>query len=466
MRSCTPERRLDFCSVFRHRQCPRTVASVHDSQSSSSSSRPRRVARLIAVGDELLSGDTINTNATDLAVRCRELGLTLDRVITVRDRIHEISAAVRDAASADVCFVCGGLGPTSDDLTAEALALAAGDTLKRDAEALARLEAKFKAMGYEMPDINRKQADFPSTATIVPNPIGSAEGFCVAVEGTPVYSMPGVPRELRRMFDSEIGPALAKRFELAAAPRRIYRAIGRGESSIAKLIEPIVEGARKTPGLESLFVHYRASTPQVLVVLEAEPSETVDVAAALSELDAAILEAMSPAVYGIGEATMAERVVSALTQANLRISTAESCTAGGLGATITAVAGSSAVFEGGIISYSNDVKMKLLGVPSADLEAHGAVSEPVAKAMAEGAREATGSDLSVGITGIAGPGGGTPEKPVGTVHIDVFDGEVHLHKKLQLRGNRGTVRHCSQQWALKLVWDRLCARGLASPRCQ
>ncbi len=442
------------------------MASVHDSQTSSSSSRSRRVARLIAVGDELLSGDTVNTNARDLAARCRELGLTLDRVVTVRDRIHEISAAVRDAASADVCFVCGGLGPTSDDLTAEALALAAGDTLQRDAEALARLEAKFEAMGYEMPDINRKQADFPSTATIVPNPIGSAEGFCVLIEGTPVYSMPGVPRELRRMFDHEIGPALAQRFELAAAPRRIYRAIGRGESSIAKLIEPIAEEARKTPGLESLFVHYRASTPQVLVVLEAEPSATVDVPTALAELDASILEAMSPAIYGIGEATMAERVVAALGEAGLRISTAESCTAGGLGATITEVPGSSAVFEGGIIAYSNDVKMKLLGVPAADLEAHGAVSEPVAKAMASGARRVTGSDLSVAITGIAGPGGGTTEKPVGTVHIDVFDGEVHLHQKLQLRGNRGTVRHCSQQWALKLVWDRLCAHGLASPRFQ
>ncbi|MCR9162262.1 MAG: CinA family nicotinamide mononucleotide deamidase-related protein [Nannocystaceae bacterium] len=432
----------------------------------SSSSRHPRVARLVAVGDELLSGDTVNTNATDLAVRCRELGLTLDRVVTVRDRIPEISAAVRDAASADVCFVCGGLGPTSDDLTAEALALAAGDTLVRDEAALARLEAKFAAMGYEMPDINRKQADFPSSATIVPNPIGSAEGFCVTVDGTPVYSMPGVPRELRRMFDDEIGPALAKRFELDAAPRRIYRAIGRGESSIAKLIEPIVAQARKTPGLESLFVHYRASTPQVLVVLEAPPSASVDVPAALASLDEAVLGAMSPALYGIGEATMAQRVVTALERANLRICTAESCTAGGLGATLTDVPGSSAVFDGGIIAYSNDVKMALLGVSEADLEAHGAVSAPVAKAMAEGARKATGSDLCVGITGIAGPGGGSPEKPVGTVHIDVFDGEVHLHKKLQLRGNRGTVRHCSQQWALKLVWDRLCARGLASPRCE
>ncbi len=437
------------------------MTPVHDS-ASTSPSRSLRIGRLVAVGDELLSGDTVNTNASDLAVCCRELGITLDRVITVRDRLDEISAAVREAAGADVCFVCGGLGPTSDDRTAQGVALAAGEVLKRDPDALARLEGKFAAMGYEMPDMNRKQADFPSSATIVPNPIGTAEGFMVEIEGTPVYAMPGVPRELRRMLGEEIGPALRQRFELTPSPRRMYRAIGRGESSIARAIEPIVAKARQRPGLESMIVHYRASNPQVLVVLEAEPRGDVDVAAALAELDAQVIPAMEPAIYGIGEATMAQHVVDALGRAGLRLSTAESCTAGGLGAAITDVPGSSAVFEGGIISYSNAVKIRSLGVDPALLEAHGAVSEPVARAMAEGARTATRSDLSVGITGIAGPDGGSPEKPVGTVHIDVFDGEAHLHKKLQLRGNRGTVRHSSQQWALKLIWDRLRARGLAS----
>ncbi len=415
----------------------------------------------------MLSGDTVNTNATDLASRCRELGITLDRVVTVRDRIEEISAAIRQSADADVCFVCGGLGPTSDDRTAEAVAHAAGVELKRDDAAVERLKAKFAAMGYEMPAMNLKQADFPATATIVANPIGSAEGFMVPVPtagGCPVYAMPGVPREMRRMFDTEIGPALAKRFELSPTPRRIYRALGRGESSLAHAIEPIVQQARERAGLESLFVHYRATSPQVLVVLEAGSSvgSNAEVQAALGELDAQIVEAMEPAIYGVGEETLAERVVDALGRAGLRLCTAESCTAGGLGATITAVPGSSAVFDGGVISYANAVKIGLLGVDPQVLETHGAVSEPVARAMAEGARKATGSDLSVSITGIAGPDGGSAEKPVGTVHIDVFDGDVHLHKKLKLRGNRGNVRHCSHQWALKLVWDRLCARGLAS----
>ncbi len=408
----------------------------------------------------------MNTNASELGARCRELGITLERVITVRDRIEEISAAIRQCgADADVCFVSGGLGPTSDDRTAEAAAHAAGVELRRDAAAVLRLEAKFAAMGYEMPAMNLKQADFPATATIVPNPIGTAEGFMVPVGGCPVYVMPGVPREMRRMFDTEVGPAVAQRFQLVPTPRRIYRALGRGESSLAHSIEPIVARARLRPGLESLFVHYRATSPQVLVVLEAEPvpgSNELDVRAALRDLDASILEAMEPAVYGIGDATLAARVVDALRLSGLRISTAESCSAGGLGAAITAVPGASAVFDGGIIAYANAVKVGLLGVAPALLETHGAVSEPVARAMAEGARKASGSDLCVSITGIAGPGGGTAEKPVGTVHIDVFDGKAHLHKKLKLRGNRGNVRHCSQQWALKLVWDLLCARGLAS----
>jgi len=418
-------------------------------------------ARLVAVGDELLSGDTVNTNASDLAARCRRLGLTLDRVVTVRDRVEEISAAVREAAAADVCFVCGGLGPTSDDRTAQAVAHAATDVLALRDDALVRLEAKFAAMGYPMAPMNRKQAEFPCSASILANPIGSAEGFMVEVDGTPVYVMPGVPRECRRMFDEEVAPAVTRRFSLRPTPRRIYRAIGRGESSLAEAIEPILARARTRPALQSLLVHYRASTPQVLVVLEVDDA---DAAPALAQLDAEILSAMQPAVYGVGEATMAERVVRELCDASLRLSTAESCTAGGLGAALTAVPGASAVFEGGIIAYSNALKVGLLDVEPALLDAHGAVSEPVAKAMAEGARKATRSDLSVSITGIAGPGGGTPEKPVGTVHIDVFDGDEHLHKRLKLRGNRGTVRHCSQQWALKLVWDRLLARGLATVR--
>ncbi len=452
-----------------------TVPAVNTHSAADETSAPRSdaatspvVARIVSVGDELLSGDTVNTNATGMAEACRRLGVVVEQVVTVRDRIDEIVAAVQAAAaSADVCFVSGGLGPTTDDRTTEAVAAAAEVEVVRDDAALARIEGKFAAMGYTMAPMNAKQADFPAGATILPNPIGTAEGYVVSVAGCPVFVTPGVPREMKKMFAEQITPQLRESFALQAVPRRMYRALGRGESSLAKVVEPIVEAARaRSSGLASSFLHYRASTPEVLVILEGTAGASGHAAteAELQSLDAEISAAMAPALYGIGEATLPARVVDALTHAGLTLSVAESCTAGGTGRTITSVPGSSAAFLGGIVAYSNALKTALLGVEEALLQAHGAVSEPVAKAMAEGARKATGSDLCVAITGIAGPGGGSAEKPVGTVHIDVFDGEAHLHKKLKLRGNRGTVQHCAELWALKLVWDRLHARGLASVR--
>ena len=213
-----------------------------------------------------------------------------------------------------------------------------------------------------------------------------------------------------------------------------------------------------------MFVHYRASMPQVLVILEATPGPdgARATAAELASLDAEMIEALAPGVYGIGEAELPTRVVTALTDAGLRLACAESCTGGGFGAMVTSVAGSSACFRGGVISYDNEIKERLLGVPAQMLAAHGAVSEPVARAMALGTRDRLGSDLGVGITGIAGPGGATPGKPVGTVHIAVADAGETFHQALRLHGNRGTVQRASAQWALKLVWDRLVARGAAA----
>ena len=422
-------------------------------------------AEMIAVGDELLAGDTINTNAAFIGQRCRALGIVLRHVATVRDRVSEVVAAVDLAARrCDVCFMSGGLGPTTDDLTTEAVAAAAGVPLRRDAEAEARLEAKFRAFGVAMPDANRKQADFPEGATILANPIGSAEGFAVDLHGCRIFVMPGVPREVHRMLTEEIEPDIRSRFELRSVPRRVYRLLGRGESSVARSLEPVIEAARaRSPGLAAMFVHYRAAMPEVSVTFEAVPGEDGVAATAeeLASLDGPVFEVLSPAVYGIGRADLAPRLLEALRKAGLRLSTAESCTGGGVGKLLAAVSGASDVFDGGVISYSNAVKMKLLGVPEESLAQHGAVSEPVARAMACGAREATGSDLGVGITGIAGPSGGSAEKPVGTVHIAVSDAEGIEHKKLQLRGKRGSVQKSAELWALKLVWDRLRARGLA-----
>lgn len=431
------------------------------------------VAQLLTVGDELLAGDIVDGNKARLAACARALGFEVRRALSVRDRLDEIVSALREAADqAHVCLVSGGLGPTTDDLTTAAVAEAAGRPLRRDPDAVARLEEKFRRFGVPMPPANLKQADFPDGAEILPNPVGSAEGLgCMLPSARAdgracqVFVMPGVPRELERMLAEQVVPRLRERFSLRPVPRRIYRVLGLGESTVAARIEGLLAAAReRSPGLAAMYVHYRASMPQVTVALEATPDGSGAQATEdeLASLDAEMVEALGPALYGIGQAELAPRVVEALVGAGLRFATAESCTGGGLGALVTSVAGSSACFRGGIISYDDDVKRRLLGVPADMLAAHGAVSEPVARAMALGARQQLGSDLAAGITGIAGPGGGSTEKPVGTVHIAIADGTETFHRALQLRGGRGMVQHASVLWALKLLWDRLVARGLAS----
>jgi nicotinamide-nucleotide amidase len=422
-------------------------------------------AYVLTVGDELLAGDITDTNLVHFARRCRALGIELRHASTVRDRIDEIAAAVTSAAAgAQVCLISGGLGPTSDDLTAEAVALAAGVPLQRDDAAIARLEAKYRAFGRVMPEANRKQADFPRGADILDNPIGTAEGFCARVGECRVFVMPGVPREMKKMFAEQVEPRLQAAFTLQPVVRRTYRILGHGESTVAERIEPILAAARaRSPRLAAVYVHYRASMPEVTVILEGlrGPAGGASMEE-LATLDAPIVEALQPGIYGIGQAELAARVVAALRDANLWLGAAESCTGGGLGAAITAVPGASACLRGVVVAYDNSIKEGLLGVPSQMLAEHGAVSEPVARALASGARTRLGSDLAVAITGIAGPSGGTPEKPVGTVHIAVSDESEISHLRLQLRGDRGSVQRAATRWALKLVWDRLVARGVAS----
>jgi len=424
---------------------------------------------IVNIGDELLSGDVINTNAAFLSDRCRKLGFVVERAHVVRDRVEEIVAVLRDVASrAKVCLVSGGLGPTTDDRTTAAVALAMGVGLHLDASALERLEEKFRQRSRSMPAANRKQAEFPEGASILANIMGTAEGFVVELAGCHIAVLPGVPRELEAMMVEVVEPRLRQVFGSFEVPRRVYRTLGRGESSIAQSVEPLIEAARaRGPGLAATYVHYRASMPEVQVILEATPDARGQRATAdeLATLDPEIFAALSPAIYGVGTAPLAQRVVSALSKAGLQLSTAESCTGGGVGRAITAIAGSSACFAGGIVAYHNRVKTEVLGVPESMLAEHGAVSETVAYAMADGARRTTGSDLAVAVTGIAGPEGGSTKKPVGTVHVAVTDGSIALHEHLQLWGARHTIQRAAEGWALKLVWTYLAARGLATISC-
>ncbi|EDM73789.1 Competence-damaged protein [Plesiocystis pacifica SIR-1] len=426
---------------------------------------PRVRAHLLTIGDELLAGDIVDRHKAWLGEQCRKLGIEVVRATTVRDREDEIVAAMRTAGDeVELCLVSGGLGPTTDDLTVQSAAKAAGVELERHADIVARLEAFFSRYGRELVEANLKQADLPVGATVLDNPIGTAPGFALSVGGCRLYSMPGVPRELHLMFREQVVPRLRERFELQARARRVYRAVGRGESSLQQVIGPVLDAAReRSPGLANMFVHYRARYPEVQLLLEGTPGEAGDGARATAEelagLDDALREAIGPAVYSIGPGDggpeLAQALVEALSARGLTVVTAESCTGGGVGQAITSVAGSSAVFLGGVIAYANAVKEGQLGVPAEALAEHGAVSEPVARAMAEGARERLGADLGISTTGIAGPGGGSKDKPVGTVDVAIASAAGTTYERLRVLGKRETVRKATVMWALKLAWDHL-----------
>ena len=440
-------------------------------------------AHLLTIGDELLSGDIVDRHKAWLGQRCRALGIEVVRATTVRDREDEIIAAMRAAAAeAELCLVSGGLGPTTDDLTTIAAAKAAGVGLARRPELAERLEAFFASRGRALVEANLRQADLPEGAELLDNPIGTAAGF--ALEFPPALSpsrcllcsMPGVPRELHKMMREQVEPRLHARHTLRPVPRRVYRILGRGESAVQEDIKAVfAAAAQRSPGLAAMFVHYRARYPEVQIILEALPGPDGVAATAeeLASLDGALHQALGPALYAVGAdhhtnegpPDLATVVVRALEARGQTVTTAESCTGGGLGAAITTVSGSSAVFLGGVISYANAVKQNQLGVSADDLEAHGAVSEPVARSMAEGARTRLSSDYGVSTTGVAGPGGGSPEKPVGTVDVAVAGPDGTSYRRLRLFGERDTIRHASALWALKMLWDRLevAPHGLTQP---
>jgi nicotinamide-nucleotide amidase len=297
---------------------------------------------------------------------------------------------------------------------------------------------------------------------VLDNPIGTAAGFALELGRCWLFSMPGVPRELHMMMREQVEPRVRERFALQPIPRRVYRSLGRGESAVQQAISGVLEQARaRSPGLANMFVHYRARYPDVQVILEATPGPDGIAAtqSELAELDAPLREVMAPALYAIGPddgpAELPELLVHRLIERGLTVATAESCTGGGVGEAITEVAGSSATFVGGVIAYSNKVKMEALGVSPEILDTHGAVSEPTARAMAEGIRARFASDIGISTTGIAGPGGGSPDKPVGTVDVAVATASGTSHQRLRLFGSREVIRQATVAWALKLAWDRL-----------
>lgn len=404
---------------------------------------------IVTIGGELLLGFTIDTNAAHLARELGELGVEVVRRTTVGDAAEDIAAAVREALDrTGAVITTGGLGPTADDLTKQAIAALFGRGMRRDESIVAALRERWRARGLpgDLPRANEQQAMIPDGARILVNRHGSAPGIWLEDDaGRWVAMLPGVPREMRGMLADELMPLLRERAGDVVVRSRTIRTAGVGESALADML------AELAAGLPGLPLAYLPNPEGVDLRITARGLRAVEADHLLEDAAARLLERVGRFVYGAGEDDLAAIVLERCRERSLRLAVGESCTGGLLGARLTAVPGSSDIFLGGIIAYDDSVKRTLLGVPDVMLREHGAVSEPVVRAMATGARKSLGADIGVGITGIAGPGGGTAEKPVGTVYIGVdVGGEVRAWKRHYF-GDRDEIRRRTAQTALDFV---------------
>ncbi|MCX7993861.1 MAG: competence/damage-inducible protein A [Fimbriimonadales bacterium] len=411
---------------------------------------------LISIGTELLLGQIVDTNAAWLSARLAEIGVGVYRRTTVGDNRERIIAALREGlARADGIITIGGLGPTDDDLTREAIAAVLGEPLVLDEGEVARLKAFFALRGREANERQLRQAMRPASAQPIPNPNGTAPGLYAEWQGKPIIAMPGPPNEFQPMATDHVLPRLAERTGGRVIRSRVLRLCGIGESDAETQLQDLIQSENPTlaPLAKLGEVHFR---------ITARADSPAEAEQMIAQTERAVRERLGAYIFGIDETTLEQAVVESLVEAGQSLAIAESCTGGLLGHRITSVPGSSEVFLGGVISYSNVLKESLLGVPREVLETHGAVSEPTARAMAEGTRLRLGSWWGVGITGIAGPGGGSPDKPVGLVYVGLSDPSGTVVRSQIFAGDRATVKYRATQYALWLLYKGVKQGGCDS----
>jgi nicotinamide-nucleotide amidase len=415
---------------------------------------PPMKAAILAVGSELLGTDRLDTNSLRLTVVLARYGVELRRKAVLGDSREEIAAELRFLLPrVGLVLVTGGLGPTADDVTREAVADALGRPLHLDEDVLASIERRFQSLGWQMPEVNRRQAQVVEGAEVLANAQGTAPGMRLESGGCTLFLFPGVPAELDGLMASALEPWLARRSGGAARETAVIKIAGLPESVVEERIAPAYEEL----GREAITILANAGEVRLQVTAAGPEAER---RARLQAMVERLSQLAGDAVFTTREEDTLESVVGDLLRAaGATLSAAESCTGGLLSQRLTAVPGSSDYFLGAAVTYSDELKTKLAGVPPELLDTHGAVSEPVARAMAAGVRRSLGSDWGVGITGVAGPGGGSADKPVGTVHIAVAgpgEGQVE-HRKLRLPGDRDRVRRFSAQLALEMLRRRLLA---------
>ncbi len=406
-------------------------------------------AEIITIGTELLLGQLVDTNACVMARALADAGIDVHRQTTVGDNQERISGAVTEALGrADAVLCAGGLGPTVDDVTRAAVAAATGRPLELREELLADLEAWFARTNRQMAPNNRLQAYVPRESLVLENPHGTAPGFIVDLDSHAVVAMPGVPREMLPMLEEKAIPWLVARYAVRSTiVTRVLKTIGIGESDVdARIGDLFRSGTNPT-------IAVLAHAGQVDVKMTAKAQNRQAAIALIEALEPRLRERLGDAVYAVDRGRIEEVLGAALAARGLTIATAESCTGGLAGAMITSVPGSSAYYRGGAVVYSDEAKYKLLGVAPDLVDRFGAVSAEVALAMAVGAREALHASMALAITGIAGPGGATAEKPVGLVHIALAreDGGV-IGRQLHVPGDRQLVQHRAALAALTLAW--------------
>ena len=407
-------------------------------------------AEIIAVGSEMLAPDRVDTNSLFITERLNEIGVEVIAKTVAADDRGVLAGQLRLAlARADVVVFTGGLGPTSDDLTREAVAEALGLQMREDRATIERLERRFARRGVPMPAINRKQAQVPDGAEVLPNEKGTAPGLLLERDGRAIVLLPGPPREMQPMLEALVRGRLARFGGGTAIFRRVLKTTGRPESAIEEIVQPIYArwAAASTPVRTTIL----ATPGQIELHLAVRAPSRERAHAVLDEATREIAGALGPILFAADDRRLEEVLGGMLRERGLRIATAESCTGGLLASRLTDVAGSSDYVERGVVCYSNRAKTELLGVPEATIREEGAVSEPVALAMARGIRDRAGTDLGVGITGIAGPGGGTPTKPVGTVVVAVAWAGGDRVRSLWFPGDRDQVKFHSTQAALDMV---------------
>ena len=410
-------------------------------------------ATIITIGDEILIGQIVDTNSVSIARHLNAAGIVVREKLSIGDDRTQILEAVRRALDcSEVTILTGGLGPTKDDITKKTLAELFHSEMRYDERVAAHVEKMLSERGIDFNELNRSQALVPSACTVLFNAHGTAPGMWFEHDGHVVVSLPGVPFEMEHLIEDEVMPRLKTRFALRQIVHRTMITAGLPESMLAKRIE-----AWENALPPYLKLAYLPNPGAVRLRLSAYDVEGASAAEEIERQFESLRKIIPHNIIGFETATMQELVHKILTERRLTLAAAESCTGGAIAARFTAMPGASAYFLCGVVSYSNSSKERILGVDAADIERYGAVSEQVARQMAEGARRISGADYAVATTGIAGPAGGSPQKPVGTVWIAVATPKRTVAILKQCGTDRGQIIDRASAFAIGLLRD--CLNG-------